>query len=106
MIKVDKKVLLRHKTGWVIVYESGGFPSNNYVVFKANVSDSKAKHPTSRVAYCGSLETALNCLYQQLIIEHVSRNKDYCGSLQDLRKAIDDARNDFNELLKPRSQNK
>ncbi len=105
MIKAEKKVLLSHNSGWCIVYDFG-FPSGNYIVFKADTRRPIQKQHLSNVAYCGSLEHALNRLYQQLIIEHVCKNKEYRGSLQDLRKAIDEARNDFSNLLKPRGQNK
>ena len=101
MVQVEKTVLLRHSSGWCIVYDFG-FPSGNYIVMKADVGRPMQKLSMTRVAYCGSLETALNRLFQQLIIEHANMNNKYRGSLQDLRKAIDDARKDFEQLLQPR----
>ena len=95
-------ILLRHDSGWMIVVDSG-FPSTNYLVFKRDVWNSKQKLPPHNVAYCGNIESALNRLFSQLIIEHVGKNKDYRASLQDLRKAIYDARKDLNDLLKPQS---
>ena len=102
MIKSDKKILLKHGSGWCIAVEVDGFPSTNYLVFKADTDRYKLKLPKSNVAYYGSLENALNRLFSQLIIEHSLKNKDYCGTLQDLRRAIDDAKKDFKQLLKPK----
>ena len=100
-MKAGKKVLLRHDSGWYIAYDNG-FPSGNYIVTKADTGRPMEKLSSTNVAYCGSLESALNRLFQQLIIEHAGRNKAYCGKLQDLRKAIDDARKDFEKLMKPK----
>lgn len=105
MINIEKKILLRHKSGWSILYDYG-FPSGNYFVYKAEIGRPMEKLPKSNVAYCSSLENALNRLFQQLIIEHVSRNKSYCGTLQDLRRAIDNARKDFEQLLRPKKEEK
>lgn len=99
MKKADRIVLLQHESNWLIVYENSGFPSNNYCVFKANEWRSNEKLPSHGVAYCGSLEQALNCLFQQIIVENATKNSNYCGTLQDLRKAIDNAHKDFKALL-------
>ena len=73
---------------------------------KADESRLKKTNLKSNVAYCGSLESALNRLFQQLIIEHSTRNESYCGKLQDLRRAIDAARKDFEQLLRPKRKTK
>jgi hypothetical protein len=101
MIKEGKKILLRHHSGWCIAYDYG-FPQSNYIVFKADTGRLMNKLPKSNVAYCGCLENALNCLFRQLIIEHATKNKSYCGRLQDLHESIDAARRDFEQLLKPK----
>ena len=99
MNKSEKKVLLQHKSGWCIVYD-GGFPSANYIVMKTDTDLPVQKHTLSNVAYCNSLESALKCLYFQLIIFHAENNKEYCASILDLHKAIEDAHKDFEQLLK------
>jgi hypothetical protein len=104
LIKAEKKIILRHKSGWTIAYDYG-FPSSNYIVFKAHVSAPMADLPSHNVAYCSNLSSALNRLFHELIIEHVGKNRRYCGRLQDLRKAVDDAKKDFDELLTPKGKN-
>lgn len=99
MRRMGRKVLLRHPSGWLIIHEPG-FPSNNYCVFKRNETESDEKLPARGVAYCSSLENALFLLFQQLIVENAVNADNYRGSLQDLRKAIEEARKDFHELLK------
>lgn len=99
MRKVDRKVIIRHESGWLIVYESG-FPSCNYSVFKAMEWGPSEKLPRSGIAYCGSLENALNHLFSQLVIENIEMNGDYHANLKDLRKAVDKTRQDLNDLLK------
>jgi hypothetical protein len=102
MSKSKKSVLLKHVSGWTIAYEHGSFPSCNYLVYKLNQASPMQNRLPHNVAYCGSLESALNALFKQLIIEHVSKNREYCASLQELRQAIEQARKDFEILLSPK----
>jgi len=97
--EVERKVLFRHNSGWVIVLEPRGFPSQNYCVFKASTSSWMQKVPSYGIAYCNSLESALNQVFRQIIIENVEKAEDYRGSVQDLMTAITDARKDFEELF-------
>ena len=63
-----KTVLLQHGSGWWIVYDGGGFPSSNYLVFKDESWKVGHKLPPHGVAYCSTLESALASLFQQLIV--------------------------------------
>jgi len=100
-MKDGRTVLLEHDSGWMIAVDKGS-ASPNYMVLNRNILRPKHNLPSHGVAYCSTLESALNRLFSKLIIEHVAKNKEYCASLQDLRKAIEDARNDFDQLLKPK----
>ena len=102
MSNSKRTILLKHNSGWTIAYDDSSFPSCNYLVFKAIQGEPTLKRLPSRVAYCSSLESALNALFKQLIIEHVSKNKEYRASLQNLRLAIEQARKDFETLLSPK----
>ena len=69
MRKTERTIILKHKSGWFIVHDNT-FPSSNFCVFKRDDWDLKQNLPSHNVAYCGSLEHALNRLYQQLIIQY------------------------------------
>ena len=99
---MTKTVLLRHKSGWLIVHDSSGFPSSNYSVFKATSWNQTQRLPSHGVSYCSSLENALCTIFQQLIVENVARAREYRGTLQDLKAVIDAARDDLRFLLNPR----
>jgi len=101
MKKDGKKILLKHHSGWCIMYDFG-FPSGNYIVTKADRARPMQKHSVGNIAYCGSLESALKCLYSQIIIFHSVENKKFCGKIKDLQKAINQAHKDFEQLLKPK----
>jgi hypothetical protein len=99
LIKSEKKVLLKHKSGWCIVCDNN-FPSQNFIVFKARTSAPLQNLTSHNVAYCGSLKNALNRLFQELIIEHTKKDKKYKGSMKDLQRAIEAVHRDFEQLLK------
>jgi len=98
MKKFERTILFRHESGWVITRDSG-FPSCNYCVFRADEWKQNDNLPPHGVAYCGSLESALNLLFQQLVIEKID-DKSYCASIKDLSKVIEKTRQEFKELLK------
>jgi len=101
-MKSDKVLLLKHQSGWTIIVDRSSFPSENYIVFKGDEWNPRRKLPSRGLAYCSSLESALNRLFAQLIIENASQAKKYQGSLQDLRTVIAAAHADFKELLAPK----
>jgi len=100
MKKAKRTILFRHGSGWLIAYDNAGYPSSNYSVFKATSWDVGQRLPNHGVSYCGTLESALCTVFQQLIIENATKSKNYQATMQDLRDAIDSARKDFEELLK------
>ena len=96
-----KTVLLKHKN-WIIVND-GKFPSCNYCLFnveKARIWNEKGELPSSGIAYCGNLESALTSLFRQLIVNNC-QGEDYDATLKDLSEAIQRARQEFNALLTP-----
>ena len=95
-----KTILLRHKSGWLIVCDNSGFPSSNYLVFKDKSWKPGDKLPSHSLMYCSSLKDALASVFQQLIVVKVNDAVDYRASMMDLRAAIESARSELDELLK------
>jgi len=86
--KQKKKVILDYRS-WQIVLEPN-FPSDNYILMKKN---------GVRRAYCGSLESALKLLFDQLIIANI--NSSYGKKLVDLRRVITQTKKELEELVYP-----
>ncbi len=97
-----KTILLSHGSGWLVVHDNVGYPSSNYCVFKATSWDTAQRLPSHGVSYCSTLESALCSVFQQLIIENVTKAKNYQGSMLELRGAIVSAHADFKKLLSPK----
>ncbi|MCK4364883.1 MAG: hypothetical protein KAW45_02420 [Thermoplasmatales archaeon] len=89
--KKESMVLLDYRS-WIIEVDNN-FPSYNYVVRKK--SDDKRHH----VAYCGSLESALNQIYNAMLLDTVNRRNGYGGKFKDLQSAVLETKNEFSELL-------
>ena len=86
-----KKILVLEHMGWVIILEPN-FPSQNYVLTRKNASHG------FRPAYCGSFESALMLLFEQMLIENV--DKDGGGRcVDDLRRVIIATKREFKSLL-------
>jgi len=105
MKKMKRTILYRHVSGWLIVVEHSGFPNENYCLFKAIQWSSEQNLPAHGVGYCNGLESALSLLFHQLIIENVTKARDYQGSMQDLRGVIEIARKEVKELFKVKNDN-
>ena len=88
--RLKKIVILEHR-GWVILLEPN-FPSNNYILTRMGASH--GFHP----AYCNSLESAINMLFNQLVIMNIEETI-YDGSLTDLRRVILQTKDEFRTLL-------
>ena len=89
--RLKKTVILDYR-GWQILLEPG-FPSHNYVLTRKNASHG------FRPAYCGSLESALSMLFEQLIITNIKEVSSYGKKFTDLRDVIIRTKNEFKELL-------
>lgn len=89
--RLKKTVILDYR-GWQILLEPG-FPSHNYVLTKKNASHG------FRPAYCGSLESALSMLFEQLIITNIKEDSSYGKNFTDLRDVIIRTKNEFKGLL-------
>jgi hypothetical protein len=77
---------------WIIEVDNN-FPCFNYVVRKK--TDTGYHH----VAYCGSLESALNQIFQVMLLDTVNKQHDYGGKFKDLQKAILETKNELSDLL-------
>lgn len=80
------------------------FPSDNYIIFKepkATQWDINQRLPKSNVAYCGSIESALVLLFQQLIVENC-KDRNYKQTLKDLSYAIDKTKKQISKMLTPK----
>ncbi len=89
--RLKKTVILDYR-GWQILLEPG-FPSHNYVLTKKNASHG------FRPAYCGSLESALNMLFDQVVIANINEKESYGKKFTDLRDVIIQTKNELRELL-------
>lgn len=77
---------------WQIVLEPN-FPSHNYVLTQKNVSHG------FRPAYCGSLDSALNMLFEQLLIANIEGDAGYDKKLDDLYDIIIRTKDELSELI-------
>ena len=82
--------MLEHH-GWVIILEPN-FPSNNYILTRKNASHG------FRPAYCGSLDSALMMLFDQMLIENIDKNGGG-KCVDDLRRVIVETKREFKMLL-------
>ena len=87
----QKKIMILDYRSWLIILEPN-FPSHNYVLTKKNASHG------FKPAYCGSLESALKLLFDQLVIANI-QNSGYCKKFADLHGIIIQTKNEFKELL-------
>ena len=69
------------------------FPGSNYVLTKINASHG------FRPAYCGSLESALKLLFDQLVITNINEKNNYGKKFADLHDVIIQTKKEFEELL-------
>lgn len=88
-----KSIILDYKS-WLIILEPG-FPSHNYVLTKKNASHG------FRPAYCGTLESALKMLFDQLVIANIDENGSYGMKFADLRKIIIQTKKELQQLVSP-----
>ena len=87
-----QSIILLDYRNWVIeAYDN--FPSFNYIVKKK--SDIKYRH----VAYCSSLESALNQIYNIMLLENINCKNDYGAHFKDLKNVILQTKKQFTELL-------
>ncbi len=84
-------VLLEYRT-WIIEVDNS-FPSINYIVRKK--SDTQCHH----VAYCGSLESALKLVFDQMLLDTVNRRNNYGERFNDLKNVILETKNEISRLL-------
>ena len=89
--KKHSAILLDYR-GWIIEVDSN-FPNRNYVVKEK--SDKNLHH----VAYCSTLESALNQIFNIMLLENVNRKHDYGAKFKDLCDVIVDTKNEFSDLL-------
>ncbi len=87
-----KSTILLNYRGWIVEVDNN-FPSLNYAVKKK--SDLKYHH----VAYCGSLESALNQIYTIMLLNNVNCKNYYGAKFKDLRNMILQTKNEFSDLL-------
>ena len=77
---------------WLIILEPN-FPSHNYILTKKNASHG------FKPAYCGNLESALNMLFQELMIANIEKNGGYDKKFADLRDVLIETKKEFKELI-------
>jgi len=89
-----KKTIILDYKSWLIMLEPN-FPSHNYILTKKNASHS------FKPAYCGNLESALNMLFQELMIANIEKNGGYDKKFDDLREVILQTRKEIEQLVSP-----
>jgi len=87
-----QNIILLDYRSWIIEVEDN-FPSINYVVRKKNDSG------YHRVAYCGSLESALKTIYNVMLLDTVNRRNNYGARFKDLKNVILETKNEFTRLI-------
>jgi hypothetical protein len=87
----EKVVIVQHR-GWQIILEPN-FPCYNYVLTKQDVSHG------FRPAFCSTLESALQMLFDQLLISNIEETDGYACTLVDLRSMILRTKAEVKELL-------
>ena len=90
----QKKTILLDYRSWLIILEPC-FPSHNYILTKKNASH--GFHP----AYCGSLDSALKLLFDQLVIANIDENGSYGKKFADLHEIIIQTKKEFSQLISP-----
>lgn len=91
--KQRKTIVLDYRS-WQIIHEPN-FPGDNYVLTKKKASH--GFHP----AYCGSLDSALKLLFDQLVIANINKNGSYGKKFAELREIILRTKNEFKQLVSP-----
>lgn len=87
-----KKIIILDYKSWLIMLEPN-FPSHNYILTRKNASHS------FKPAYCGTLESALNMLFEQLMIANIEKNGGYGKKFTDLRDVLIETKKEFRELI-------
>ena len=90
----QKKTIILDYRSWLIILEPN-FPSHNYILTKKNASHS------FKPAYCGTLESALNMLFEQLMIANIEKNGGYGKRFDDLREIILQTKKEIEQLVSP-----
>lgn len=88
--QTSNTILLDYRT-WKIIYDGSAWPSINYILQKKG---------TRKVAYCGTLESALKIMYDEMLVDYVNRQNDYGAKFLDLANAINKTKNDISRLFK------
>jgi len=87
-----KKIIILDYKSWLIMLEPN-FPSHNYIVTKKHASHG------AKPSYCISLESALEMLFDQLLIMNISQNDSYDKKFADLRNIIIQTKKELKELV-------
>ena len=87
-----KKTIILDYKSWLIILEPN-FPAHNYILTKKNNSHS------FKPAYCGTLESALNMLFEQLMIANIEKNDGYGKKFADLRDVLIETKKEFKEMI-------
>jgi hypothetical protein len=82
-------VLLDYRT-WIIEYDGSGFPAVTF-----NLRKKGSKH----TAYCSTLESALQIMYNKMLSDYVNRQNDYGAKFSELAEAIKAAKNEIIDIL-------
>ena len=85
----ENTILLNYRS-WTIEYDANAWPSINYIL---------KKKESGKVAYCASLESALQSLYSEMIVDYVNRVNGYGGKFLDLANAITATKSEISALL-------
>ena len=95
-----KTILLRYN-GWLVIHDSKGWPSDNYIVFKEPEGtkwDTTQRIPKVGAAYCDNIQSALVHLFQQSIIKN-ARKDGYNATLKGLTNLIIRTRMEFTDFF-------
>ena len=88
--KKIRTILLDYRS-WIIYYEDG-----NYILRKKN-------HRNKHSSFYSTLESALQGLYDQMLLDYVNRKNNYGARFLDLANAIIETKKQFTELLSIKS---
>ena len=84
--KKTRTILLDYRS-WLIYHEDG-----NYILRKKN-------HKNKHIAFHSTLESALQGLYDQMLLDYVNRKNNYGARFLDLANAIIETKKQIAELL-------
>lgn len=98
----NKKVLLEHKSGWIILYDK----SFNFCVF--NLKDlslgnqnrwKKGNVPNNNVSYYGKIEDAISEVYRRLVVFYKCDDVSLLSSIKKAKTEIFAVLNDIRSLV-------